>query len=112
MTVPAHLRETLHHLLRVDALPPALRDPIQHIKRTSEGYSVEETPDRAATGTGDYDNKNGNDNDKKIDEIDDHDEEYISRQTLSEIAKWARSERGLAALEAESLGMLAPFGIV
>ena len=105
--VPAHLRETLHDLLGVEGLPPALRDAIQQIRRTSEGYSLEEETDRGTTNTETHDNETANENDEKTN---DHDEEYISRQTLSEIAKWARSERGLASLKAKNLGMLAPSG--
>jgi hypothetical protein len=97
VTVPPHLRNTLQDLLKCGDLPGGLRDAVQSSLQGSDGYVLEETH------TNDLDDHKNDINDPNDNSAADE-EEYISRQALSDIAKWSRSDQGSTSLKRHGLG--------
>lgn len=100
LSVPPYLRHALQGLLQCEDLPEKIRETIQSCLQGPDGYVLGEDDTRGHINDHDKDNDNDDTNDTNpVDE-----EDYISRQALSDIAKWARSDQGSASLARRSLG--------
>jgi hypothetical protein len=102
--VPPHLEGAIRSLLDhadVVHLPLDLRKPLTTAMDGSKGYALVESGSEILNDTNEtHDNNASDDNEITTDK-------YINRQTLSALAKWARQEENLAALQKARLGQTA-----